>query len=864
MLNLAEAREWLEILHGDSPGSLNICSTLDWRGGFFFAKTEIDLALDYIEALDARGAEGIYLRATTLKTEPLTGRGGDDLSLMLPGLWADMDLAGPGHKTKGNLPASVTEAMAIIAESGLPEPSHWIHSGGGLYPWWLLRNAVEIDDTETFRALSSGWQKAIERASAKLGFTYGSGVGDLSRVLRIPGTVNRKAGLERPCTALEGHAWSGPVYELGDLINALDAATPAPLPPSRLEIKQTTGANGLRPGDDFECQVSWYDLLLPLGWQWIYKRGDKWHLRRPGKTTGTSATLSDVTGNLFIFSEECAPLESFRHYSKFRFYAVTEHGGNWTAAAKALGAKGYGSPLEPKSQSSGDRFLLDSVQATGSQSQGLGQQSQAVPNPTASDTPSPVNWDEEFSAPRLTAEQFLEEEFTLRGAGNLFARAFEDGFKYCYDTKNWWYWNRRIWCLDGERHEEASKVLIDIGTIAAREAEIAEEPFAKRLRTHVTKMANASSPNISRWARSDKRVRISCDELDSNSHLITVANGILDVPSQTLMPHDPRMLLTKQIPVAFDKEAEAPRWQAFLEQALPDAEIRDYLQRAMGHTLLGNAEQRALFLLHGPSGTGKSVFIRAMEQLFGDFAETATPATLNSSSKTATLTNDLNDLRGKRFVSISELDEGEVLNESLVKRLTGGDTAKSRGLWQENSKWRVQFTMWLATNNLPRLNSDDNAIWRRVKPIGFTQVAAHNGGEVLKLAEKIFAEEASGILNWVLDGVRKYQEQGLEDLDQITEAVEAYRKEVDIVEQFLADATENQLVTVSGGSEIQSARLYTIFTSWCQRNGVKGILAQRRFTPRVIRAGFVLKKTAAANVWVGIGNGSHGLLGSFP
>lgn len=620
-----------------------------------------------------------------------------------------------------------------------------------------------------------------------------------------------------------------------------------------------------RPGDDFNARADWHDILTPHGWGIHHQTNQETYWTRPGKAKvdGWSATTgyANDQDRLFVWSSSTDFMPE-TPYSKFAAYALLEHGGDYRMATKTLSAKGYGSPLEQKSQPSGDRFLLDSIQASGTEV--LVKQDETIPDTTPGNPSTPVDWNEEFSAPRLTPQQFLDEEFTLRGAGNLFARAFEDAFKYCYDTKAWWYWDGKVWRIDGERHEEASKVLIDIGTIAAREAEIAEEPFAKKLRNHVTKMANAGAPNASRWGRSDKRVRIKCDELDSNSHLVTVANGILDVPSQTMMPHDPKMLLTRQIPVAFDKDAQAPRWQAFLEQALPDTEIRDYLQRAIGHTLLGNAEQRALFLLHGPSGTGKSVFIRTMEQLFGDFAETATPATLNGSSKTATLTNDLNDLRGKRFVSLSELDEGEILNESLVKRLTGGDTAKSRGLWQENSKWRVEFSMWLATNNLPRLNSDDNAIWRRVKPINFAQVAMNNGGEILQLAEKIFAEEASGILNWVLDGVRMYQERGLGDLDQITQAVEAYRKDVDIVEQFLADAAENQLVTVSEGSEIPSSRLYAIFTSWCQRNGVKGVLAQRRFSPRIVRAGFVLKKTAAANIFVGIGMGSHGLLGTFP
>src|SRR5688500_10608217 len=202
-LSLSETREWLEILYGDTPGLIHICSTSDWQGRTYSAKQdELDLALAYIEQLDRQKVEGIYLRACTLREIPRGGRGGDDLSFYLPGLWGDIDIAGPGHKSKGILPPSVEEAMKIVAASGLPSPSHWVHSGGGLYPWWLLRNPAQVTDLEDFRTLSAGWQQALLRGATKLGYVYGSGVGDLSRVLRIPGTVNRKAGLERPCTGL--------------------------------------------------------------------------------------------------------------------------------------------------------------------------------------------------------------------------------------------------------------------------------------------------------------------------------------------------------------------------------------------------------------------------------------------------------------------------------------------------------------------------------------------------------------------------------------------------------------------------------------------------------------------------------------
>lgn len=348
LLNLDETRDWLDILYGNTPGLIQICSTADWTGRTFdMAHEPTDLPIEYIAALDSRKVEGIYLRATTLRSTPAPGsRGRDENSFYLPGLWADIDIAGPGHKTRNILPPSMEEALKIIEAAGLPQPSHVIHSGGGLYPWWLLESPLEITDLENVRSLSAGWQHALARGAEKLGYHYGSGIGDLSRVLRIPGTVNRKAGMERPCTMLAVHAWNGPLYDESSLFEALAAATPAPTaapPPTPIQVKMGRSGSGERPGDEFNRTADWHDILLPQGWQWIRKQGDTWYLRRPGKMSGGhSATIRDGSDRLWVFSEEAHPFEAFKLYDKFSAYTILEHGGDFAAAARALAAKGYG------------------------------------------------------------------------------------------------------------------------------------------------------------------------------------------------------------------------------------------------------------------------------------------------------------------------------------------------------------------------------------------------------------------------------------------------------------------------------------------------------------------------------------------
>jgi hypothetical protein len=134
------------------------------------------------------------------------GRGGADDSHALAFLWADLDFGTVGHKPPPGalLPPDEEAARKIIAD--LPTPSLIINSGGGLYPIWQFKQPVYLTDTRRSeaKARSQDWQNMIKVKAERLGWHYGAGVGNLDRLLRLPGTVNRKVpGLERPCRVIE-------------------------------------------------------------------------------------------------------------------------------------------------------------------------------------------------------------------------------------------------------------------------------------------------------------------------------------------------------------------------------------------------------------------------------------------------------------------------------------------------------------------------------------------------------------------------------------------------------------------------------------------------------------------------------------
>lgn len=226
VLNHLEIQRFIDLVYPVSvTGLLNVVHSGDFTGRQFH-RADIKNLISYVHSLDCTGSSSIYLRATTIKPILTAGRrGGASDSVELPGLWADLDFGTAGHADRNELPRPPDEASAasIVALSGLPSPTLWVHSGGGIYPWWLLHEPFTITaETQNYlTGLSRKWHAILAAAARTQRWFYGTEASDLARVLRLPGTVNRKVGDRlRPCSIA---ADDGPRYLLQDLHHAAEA-----------------------------------------------------------------------------------------------------------------------------------------------------------------------------------------------------------------------------------------------------------------------------------------------------------------------------------------------------------------------------------------------------------------------------------------------------------------------------------------------------------------------------------------------------------------------------------------------------------------------------------------------------------------
>lgn len=217
--------------YADAPGLLSICSDADRWVGRRFTTDEIGIAaaVRYIADLDARGPKGIYSQVTTLREHPAKGRGGKDLAHALTWLWADGDYGQIGHKPGPDEmphPIDADHVREIVTSAGLPEPSGWVDTGGGCNPVWTLADTHIITnaDRAAVEHMTTALQLILGAAAYHHGCTWDTQVGNLDRLMRVPGTINRKGGGARPSTSFPG---TGNVIDLAVMREAITTLEPA-------------------------------------------------------------------------------------------------------------------------------------------------------------------------------------------------------------------------------------------------------------------------------------------------------------------------------------------------------------------------------------------------------------------------------------------------------------------------------------------------------------------------------------------------------------------------------------------------------------------------------------------------------------
>ena len=444
-----------------------------------------------------------------------------------------------------------------------------------------------------------------------------------------------------------------------------------------------------------------------------------------------------------------------------------------------------------------------------------------------------------------------------KGNALLFSQIFGEELKYHAQYKKWMYFDGKRWCVDSGNFkvEHYAKVLTDC--LLKYVLTIKDTDVQSSLLKHVAKLGDFHKRNIM-IRDAQESLGVTGDQFDLYPTLLNLQNGVLDLETFELTKNEPSLLLSKICNVTYDETADCPKWKEFIREVMQDDQDKiEYLQMILGYTLTGLTEQEAFWILYGATTrNGKSTLIETISYLLGEdqgYSVNMNPETLAQKKKDSSRTSgDIARLKGARLVICSEPPKRMLFDIGLVKTLTGRDTITARQIYQEEIQFKPEFKLVMNTNYLPVVQDNSLFTSGRVNVITFDRhFESHEQDKQLKgkLREK---KELSGILNWLLEGLKKYNELkgNIEPPQAVKEATKAYEQDSDKIGQFI-----NDCLKPIKGINSSLKEVYEVYEEWCNDNGYgvenKGNFKAELRTRNLIKATGTVEGKTCKNIIAG-------------
>lgn len=305
-------------------------------------------------------------------------------------------------------------------------------------------------------------------------------------------------------------------------------------------------------------------------------------------------------------------------------------------------------------------------------------------------------------------------------------------------------------------------------------------------------------------------------EFDKGQDLLNCKNGLLDLRTGILLPHNHSHLFTYCLPVEYNPDADKTAWLKFLTDVVPDKDTIEYLKRMLGYSLTGHTREEILVYLYGPTRSGKGTFTESILKMLGRPLATETDFETFTAKRYGDTQNfDLAGLKPCRFVAASESNKYGSLNPAKIKTATGGNYIRCAFKYGDLFTYKPQFKIWLSSNHPVNIDVDDDAAWARIRVVPFPN--SFLGKENKKLKQEIMLpKNLEAILAWAVEGAIEWYQDGLIDTATITDATKEQRNELDYIQQFM-DETYRR--TNDNLDFVKNSDLYGTYIWWCNQNG---------------------------------------------
>lgn len=339
-------------------------------------------------------------------------------------------------------------------------------------------------------------------------------------------------------------------------------------------------------------------------------------------------------------------------------------------------------------------------------------------------------------------------------------------------------------------------------------------------------------------------IQIQTKDLDQNKYLFNCANCTINLKTMETYPARQEDLITLVTTTIFDPAATSETWNNFLQSAIPDDELRNWLQMFCGYCLCGDTSEDLFAFIHGPGGSGKTTYVNAIKRAIGDYAKifSVDMITENNKQKDGNEPDPaLAALRTCRLALSSETKKNRRLDEAKIKLLSGGNPLSARELHKPPFEFFPHFKIIIDGNFTLSINDiNDLGIRRRLRIIPFNHPPTADKLDTL-LDEKLSTPQSrSAILNWLIEGWQKYQRLGAGSLRKnVPAAMKTALNDYYSANDALADFLEAHYFAIGAKTDshyqIPVMAVWKSYNSWQRQTPRAPIFTRADFISALLR-----------------------------
>lgn len=235
------------------------------------------------------------------------------------------------------------------------------------------------------------------------------------------------------------------------------------------------------------------------------------------------------------------------------------------------------------------------------------------------------------------------------------------------------------------------------------------------------------------------------EKFDANPEIINLANGLYNWQTGLFEPHTGIYLSRVQLPVFYDSEATCPHIDKMIE-VVARPEDRTKLYELAAYLMYRGYPIQKIFVLLGPGGTGKSVFLDILVEFLG--RQNCASVSMQELSKDRFASSDLD---GKLANVCSDLDQAALRETAILKRLSSNkDVIRAQRKCLHAFNFVSHARLIFSCNQLPPTPDDTTGFYRRFEIIPFEHVFTREEHDQTFLEELTSPEELSGLFNKVV------------------------------------------------------------------------------------------------------------------